>query len=53
MKDRPPRPTAESCYRATLQAIAAGRPGMGRHMPGIEAQTLARKALVEMGAPSR
>ncbi|MGI4946540.1 MAG: hypothetical protein ACRYHQ_39280 [Janthinobacterium lividum] len=49
MTGRPPRPTAENRYRATLQAIAAGRPGMGRHMPGIEAQTLARKALIEMG----
>lgn len=49
MKDRLSHPTAEDRYRATLRAIANGRPGVGRPMPGIEAQTLARKALIEMG----
>lgn len=46
---RPPRPTADDRYRAALQAIAAGRPGMGGPMAGIASQQLARKVLVEMG----
>lgn len=49
MKGRPPRPTAENCYRAALQAIAVGRPGMGGPMSGTTARELARKVLIEMG----
>ncbi|MGI4941792.1 MAG: hypothetical protein ACRYHQ_14730 [Janthinobacterium lividum] len=43
------RPTVEGRYRTALQAIAAGRPGMGRPLPSGEAQDLARRVLVEMG----
>ena len=46
---RIPGPSREDRYRAALQAIATGRPSMGRAMTGIEAQELARRALVEMG----
>ncbi|MGI4950962.1 MAG: hypothetical protein ACRYGM_04095 [Janthinobacterium lividum] len=46
---RPVHPAAEERYRVALQAIAAGRPGMGRAMTGVEAQELARRALVEAG----
>lgn len=47
---RPRRPSAKDRYRATLQAIAAGRTGQGRPLPSSEAQQLARRVLVEMGA---
>lgn len=39
---------AEDRYRRVLQAIARGRPGMGRPLRSEEARDLARRALIEM-----
>ena len=46
---RPPRASAEARYRAVLQAIAAGNPKTSRPLPSIQAQGVARRALIEMG----
>ena len=45
----PPRPIPEDRGRAVLQAIARGRVEAGRPIRAVEAQDLARRALVETG----
>ena len=46
---QPRSSTAEDRYRAVLQAIARGRSNSGTAVSRVEAQQLAREALVDMG----
>ena len=47
---QPARSIAEDRYRDILQAIARGRPDNGDPIRSAEAQNMARRVLIEMGA---